>query len=332
MLRRSLILSGILSCSLYIYGQQITAKDSLIMEGIEYHDEGKYQKAIELYKKALELDPSSPEAIYELSLSLLEIKDYYGAIEYSDKLLDRNDKFSPLAYNTKGSSLNYLGKTEEAIAVFEEAVGMYTDFYLLYYNIGLAYHTSREYLKAQDAFISSIRLNPRHAGSHLNLGRTMGQLNKRVESLLCLYYFLLMEQNSERSVWAYESVQEQLSDKKARENYLNQSDAEFIAIDTLVASLAEIDSVLVDDQKKMDRFINQTRAFFTAAGKAKENNNSGTEFWRSFYIPYFKSMLSWGNVDTYCHYISIHFNDISHEWLNKHPSRVRDFDSWLERQ
>ena len=37
-----------------------TSIEDLVKEGIQYHDNGEYDKAIEIYKKALKIDPKSP--------------------------------------------------------------------------------------------------------------------------------------------------------------------------------------------------------------------------------------------------------------------------------
>ena len=50
--------------------------NSWVEKGIVFHDEGNYEKAIETYKKALEIDPKSSLVHYEISLSYFYNKDY----------------------------------------------------------------------------------------------------------------------------------------------------------------------------------------------------------------------------------------------------------------
>ena len=58
--------------------------DDLVEEGIKYHDKGDYDKAIETYKKALEINPESTLVNYEIALSYFSKGDYKLAIKYSD--------------------------------------------------------------------------------------------------------------------------------------------------------------------------------------------------------------------------------------------------------
>lgn len=292
--------------SVFCMQGQETVEDFLI-EGIEYHDAGEYAKAIASYEKALKIDPDAVEVIYEISLSLLEAGDYYEAIAYCERLISRDDKFSILAYNTKGSALNYLGKREEAIDIFLEGIRKEEDFYLSYYNLGLAFYGNEEFEEAMKAFITCIDLNPKHTGAHLNLGRTMFVLNKKEESLLSLYYFLLLEPDSEKSLWAY---------------------------DTLLLLLGNLSEEEPEKTHKntVELFTDQTSRFILSFGKENGNPVPAESFWREFYVPFFTSMVSWGYTDIFCHYIRQSVHKIPEAWIAVNKNRIKGFNAWLRRQ
>lgn len=307
--------------------------DELIMQGIEYHDEGNYAKAIEYYKKALKINPASAEVFYELSLSLLESGDYYGAIEYSDKLIDRDDKYAILAYNVKGSSLNYLGKSEEAIDVFLECIGKEENYGLTYYNLGLAYYANKELQNARDAYIHSVERDPQHASSHLNLGITMLELDKRVEGLLCLYYYLLLEPKSDRSLKAYDTLLLSLNQKRNRNEQIKTHVQDvFITVDSLLSVYAETIPLTKAHKNEVEQFTELTDSFFKSFGNQKDDSNEEHAFWWEFYIPFFKSMALWGYTDIYCHYIRLSAHEIPEAWISVNQNRIRDFNAWLRRQ
>ncbi|WP_280748343.1 tetratricopeptide repeat protein [Parabacteroides sp. PF5-9] len=298
--------------------------EELINRGIAYHDAKEYDKAIELYREALRLDPYSAEAMYELSLSLLEIQDYVAAIEYCDKLIDRDDKYAILSYNTKGSCLNYQGRTSEAIDVFLKGIKKEDSFYLLYFNLGLAYYANENYQQAKDAFVNALDLNPQHAGSHLNLGRTMWSLDRRIESLLSLYYFLLIEPNTDRSEWAYHALQEQFL-----KNGLSKS--QFGAADVLYSTYLSAEGS--DNESEMDLFIRNTDAFFSVLNEINlRKNPRGENVWWSFYTDFFKELSSLKYTEVFCHYISLSVSDLEEEWLKRNNDQVRGFAIWLRQQ
>ena len=53
-----------------LFGQVDEVKE-LVSQGIELHDQGNYNEAINKYKKALEIDKNSTSANYELSYTYM---------------------------------------------------------------------------------------------------------------------------------------------------------------------------------------------------------------------------------------------------------------------
>src|SRR5690606_30065233 len=125
-------------------------------QGVQYHDNGEYDKAIETYKKALELDPKSTLVNYEIALSYFTKGDYEKAIEHSDVVLNQKSDLMMQAYLTKGSALDVLGKTKESIKLFEKAIKQSGDHFLLYYNLALNYYKISELDKAELNVIKAI--------------------------------------------------------------------------------------------------------------------------------------------------------------------------------
>ena len=124
--------------------------EAFVQEGIQYHDSGDYEKAIETYQKALKLDPKSTLINYEIALSYFTKGDHKEAIKYSDVVLKQNEDYLIPAYITKGSSLDMLGKTKESIKLFKKAIKKTDGHYLLHYNLGL------NYFKTNDLIIPAV--------------------------------------------------------------------------------------------------------------------------------------------------------------------------------
>lgn len=314
-------------CLTFSLSGQTQAVDSLVQLGIERHDAGEYEKAIALYRQALAIDPDAEITLYEMAVSLAQTGAWYEAIEYCDKLIGRGNKYAILAYNTKGSCLNDLGKTEEAIAVFLEGIGKEDEFHLLYYNLGLAYRKLEEYEKAGESFLSAINLNPQHAGSYLNLGRTMMNLNRRVESLLSLYYFLFIESDTERAELAYTAIRLQLADASVRRP--DPADP-FSPADVLLYEIA-LNNEEHDRTGDMEIFIRTTGALFSELGSLRKKGSPTGLYWE-FYIPFFSDMATAAYTDVFCHYISHRFNSNSDEWLQRNSAKVRLFNDWIQWQ
>lgn len=323
-MRIRLLLIGYIVCMPFSYGQKKI--EQLLQRGIELHDARQYDQAIDVYRQVLEIDSTSVEAMYEISLSLLQSGDFESAIHFADKLIDRDDKYAILAYNTKGSALNYMGKTDEAIVVYQEGIERYDNFPQLYYNLGLAYFSNKDYEKAKESFRHTLRLNPKHAGGHLNLGRTLATMNKRIEGLLGLYYFLLLEPASERSEWAYTTVQELLYN-------LNTSASDYETADQkLVQLLEENERRIRKADTAFDLFIKDTKAFFLVLDEIQENTNPQEATVWDNYISFFKTLSLRGYTEPFCYYISNTFRPESESWRKRNELPLTNFAKWLGRQ
>ena len=336
-MKKPYLFPGLLLFTLSLFGQ---AKiDSLIQQGVYLHDAGQYDKAIEIYKKALAMDPNSDLANYEISYTYMSAKDYENSIKHSSKVIELNKDYVLQAYLTKGSSLDYLGKTNESIKLFEKGLKKFGDDHLLYYNLGYDYYKINNYDKAEEAFFNAIKTNPTHASSHLMLAQLMADLNKNVQSLLCLHYFLLLEPNTERSKTAFRLLEKQFGGNvekdKEKPNQINilvgidQMDSEFGPANLMISMLEASKSIEENKGKSEEQlFVENTKSFFEILGELKKNKNKG--LWWDFYVPFFNDLASSDHIDTFCYYITQSSKDKSLEWLQNNNPKIVLFDQWLK--
>lgn len=338
-MKKHFLIFGLLLLSTFLYSQ--ISVDSLVEVGIQYHDNGEFVQAIETYKTALDIEPNSPLVNYEIALTYMYAGDYQNAIKHSDKVIKKNDKYLLQAYLVKGSCLDYLGKTKESIKLFKKGIKKFGDDHLLYYNLGYNYYNIKEFDKAEEAFIKAINTKANHASSHLFLGYLMYEKNQRVQSLLSLHFFLLLEPNSERSQNAYNLLQSQLSggvEKNQEEPgkidiFLSpdQLKSEFGTIDMMITILEASKSLEENEGKSDDQmFIENTTSFFKILGEHKTKENTG--FWWDFYVPFFYLIAESEHIDTYCYYISQSTKETAVDWLKENEKRVTDFAKWLSEE
>ncbi|HXK74318.1 MAG TPA: tetratricopeptide repeat protein [Bacteroidales bacterium] len=338
-MKKHFLIFGLLLLSTFLYSQ--ISVDSLVEVGIQYHDNGEFVQAIETYKTALEIEPNSPLVNYEIALTYMYSGDYQNAIKHSDKVIKRNDKYLLQAYLVKGSCLDYLGKTKESIKLFKKGIKKFGDDHLLYYNLGYNYYNIKEFDKAEKAFIKAINTKANHASSHLFLGYLMYEKKQRVQSLLSLHFFLLLEPNSERSQNAYNLLQSQLSGGVERNQeepgkidiFLSpdQLKSEFGTIDVMITILEASKSLEENEGKSDDQmFIENTTSFFKILGEHKTKENAG--FWWDFYVPFFYLIAESEHIDTYCYYISQSTKETATDWLKENEKRVTDFAKWLSEE
>ena len=115
--------------------------------GVYYRDRGVFDKAIEEYHKALELDPNYGEAHDELGYTYLNMRKLLKAIEHFEKYVFLNpDEAAPL--QSLAEAYFQMGKLEEAIAKYKEALEIKPDFRDSYLSVGYIYALKAEHLEA----------------------------------------------------------------------------------------------------------------------------------------------------------------------------------------
>ena len=320
--------------------------NSLIETGIEYHDQRQYEKAIEMYEQALKIYPESPLAHYEIALTYMEMKEYEKTIEHSDIVIKQAGKYLLPAYIAKGSSLDYLGRMGESIALFEDGIEKFGGHYLLYYNLGVDYYNISNNVKAEEAFINAIKTNVNHTSSHMLLGTIKSEQKQRVQSLLCLYYFLFLEPNTSRSVQGYALLQNQLRGNVQvnEENpssinvnvFMNpdEQDSGFGAADLMISMIEASNHTLEENKNKTaeELFIESTKSFLLILGELNENEDREESIWWDFYVPFLYEIAKSEHLDTFCYYISQSSSENAAEWIAKNESRLDAFDSWLSKE
>jgi len=165
----------------------LSAQDQLneiVSKGIKLHDAGQYDEAIETYKEALVIDKNSTLVHYEIGYSYLAKQDLKKAIKHLDIVIKQDKDYLKEAFAAKGSALDNLGKSKEAVKVYNKAIEKYPEDYLLHFNLGITNYRRGEKKMAEENFISTIQLNPSHATSNYLLGIIKAEENRRVESLL----------------------------------------------------------------------------------------------------------------------------------------------------
>ncbi len=312
--------------------------DNFVNEGIQYHDQGDYEKAIETYKKALEINPKSSLVNYEIAYSYFSNGDYKNAVKHTDVVLDQNADHIIPAYIIKGSALDMQGKTKESIKLLEKAIKKTEGSYLLFYNLALNYYKLNELDSAEENAVKAIETNPNHASSHLMLANIHDQWGNSVQTLLAIHYFLFLEPNSERSVPAYQMLLKNfggnVSKDDSKPNTINimlssSNDSQFGAAELMVSMLEASKSLEENEGKTEDElFVENTGSFFKVLGELRKKNNR--EIWWNFYTPFFYDLAKSDHLEAYCNYISQIGDESSKKWIEENEDKLTDFGNWLK--
>ncbi len=310
-----------------------------ITQGYEFYIQGDYETAIEIYQKALEIDPSSALANNQMALSYFKLGDYDNAIVYSEKVIqDNNDPTYVLsAYVTKGSCLDIIGETDASIALFKEGIEKFPEDNYLHFNLGINYFKINDVTNAEYHALQSATINPGHISSHFLLANVNHIQGEKIPTLLSSFYFLLAEPHTEKSVKALDmvytnfskDVQEETTKEGAPKNInitLN-TNSEFRSAELMLSLLEASKSLEKNKDKSEDElFIENMTSFFTILG---DTNKETDGLWKGFYIPFFYKLAKSEHIETFCHYVQQSKNERSVAWLKENEEKTNAMFSWL---
>ncbi len=128
--------------------QNINAQmKDLLQEGEKAFNKGDYERSINIYSQAIEIDKKNYQAYFMRAQSLLMIQKYEQALSDASQCVKLKPKVAD-AYNLRGLCYGYIDKVDEAILDFNKAIKLDKNFMEAYLNRGSAYISKLEYDKS----------------------------------------------------------------------------------------------------------------------------------------------------------------------------------------
>ncbi|MGH8242590.1 MAG: tetratricopeptide repeat protein, partial [Steroidobacteraceae bacterium] len=164
---------------LYLRGQDYLYR--LTKRSVEY--------AIQLFEKAIELDPRYAAAYAACSGAYGQMYQYFSrkekyrekAQEFSFKAL-MYDSNLPEAYAAMGLSYFIWGRFDEAAASGRKAIELDPDNFIAYWTLGRIHFSTSNYAEALELFQKCIDLKPGFYVAHLDLKQTYFNLGRKEEA------------------------------------------------------------------------------------------------------------------------------------------------------
>ncbi len=144
-----------------------------------YESQGKYREATAAYKRAvtLKIDEGMGEsqinmlsAYFNLANVHAMLNEHAQAVAVLGEVIRRLPEPYHTPHYNLGLSLAALGKHQEAVASFAEAIKIKPDYWEAHYNMGVAYSKLENYPRALEAFRKTLEIKPDEAQAHYNLG------------------------------------------------------------------------------------------------------------------------------------------------------------------
>jgi len=328
----------------FSFAQSEKAK-ALVNEGVTLHDKGDYEAAIKKYDEAIAEDPSSVEAYYEKSFTLYAMKKLEECIEVSKKIIQQfpDSKLLKGVYVQYGSSLDDLGKSEDAIKVYNEGLKKFPGYFLLNFNKGITYSIMNDNDKAYSSYQDALISNPFHASSYYRVTNLLKSSN-HIAAMLSGIMYLILEPKTDRATEIFKTVNEliykgvkktdeknvtitmdadMLDTKKTKKQPDNFRMAEMMF---LMSSALDKDSVMntitKTDIEKFDLKLQLLINSLDATGKG---------FFTERYVPFFKKLKENSYTLIVSRLVYANTNDEHNAaWLKVNTDKVGDFYDWLK--
>lgn len=141
----------------------------LIQAGIEFANKDENEKAIKEFQKALKIDPTNEDALFNLACTYSDIGDTQKSYETFKTLINKNPKHVN-AFNNLALMFARQGKYNDALFIYEKGIEQNPDSALLYNNRGNIYFEMGNYVEALKNFKKASDLDPIYSERFYHLG------------------------------------------------------------------------------------------------------------------------------------------------------------------
>lgn len=298
----------------------------LLRKGNAQHDVGNYEQALQYYNKALKFDSISGIVHYEIAYTLLAMKRYDEAAEFSRKVILLDSKQQQGAYLMLGSALNMSGKLQEAIQVYQEGLVKFRGLHQLHYNLALAYYDIGNLSKSEEALYRSLQMRPGHVNSHVLLGKVCAARGDNIKAVLSFSYVLYLDPEMNNAQEIVEMLQERIDLL-----FDHASDSLYVGLFPGDSIFSELYQKLNESRKAVVRdtsFAVHLCAFFYSLDAVVD---TGHPLWSDLYAATFHGLHASGHCEAYAHSLAqMNANSETERWVRLNQVKLQEMRSWIE--
>lgn len=136
-----------------------------------------------LFQHAVEVNPQSSAAYYNLGLEYAEQDELEKAIQLFRKALEIKPDYDK-AHNNLGVSLAGQGKLDEAAAHLTEAIKITPNYAKAHYNLGVVLEAQGREVEAAEHFKKAVMILPDYLDAYKALGKTLVRLGEMEEAVM----------------------------------------------------------------------------------------------------------------------------------------------------
>ncbi len=181
----------------------------LLSEADRLREAGQYQKAVELYERAIASSPDVAEAQWGRCYSLNRLQQFGEAIAACNKALALNPNY-PEALWSKGAALEQQQNPLEALKLYERATALKPDFADAWINQGVALQKLNRSQEALAALDKAIALKPDSADAWSSKGAAFWELGRYDQAIAAMDKALEIQPDNQNAINLRQQAREKL--------------------------------------------------------------------------------------------------------------------------
>ena len=183
----------------------------LFQRALGYHDTGRYDDAIAIYKKLLAKDPNNDDVKYELTFSTFAKGDMPEVIRLATEGAAKPGRNQVRYFETLGNAYDSQHRTREAIDAYKRGIKIEPKYARIHYNLGVAYSGQNKLRDSREELERAIALDPNYPSPQFAIAEVYRTDGYRVPAILAYGRFLSMEPAGARAKLAAQHLQSLLN-------------------------------------------------------------------------------------------------------------------------
>jgi len=143
--------------------------------GVTFYNQKDFSKAIQAYRKVIELDPTYVEAYNNLGILYQMMGDMDRALGAYQKSTEINPRYEK-GYNNLGILLLLSGRYEEASEAFQKALAVNSNNIESHIHLGVLFKKKGQWQEAIESYQKALAIDPLHRETHYNIALLYEQL------------------------------------------------------------------------------------------------------------------------------------------------------------
>jgi tetratricopeptide (TPR) repeat protein len=187
--------------------------DSLINAALEAEDRGELEKAIELHKAVLTLQPKNSKSLNSIAGLYGVLGKYQDEIQWANKaiLADPNNY---RAFVNLGNAYAYLGDYGKAKGAYDTATTVNPKSALGFYSLGVLSESMKDRKKAESYYLKATQVESGFENSYLNLGALYANQGKFNEAISALNTVLKINPSANDARQMLEQIEKEIAKPK----------------------------------------------------------------------------------------------------------------------